>query len=549
MAAPTLKQYSAGQGSVTADNLNTFEQTTTTAASLRNFIGVSGMQVFARGTTAVGDGGAGPFYWNGNLINPVDDGINTIVPSGSTTGAWIRLGFLVLAQTGGPIFAAVSSIAALRGLTNIQSSVGSLVMVEGYYTAGDGGGGTFILSTTAGGVDNGGTYINSNTTGYFYTRLQRSDERMSIRVFGAINDPTGVTLSTTQITNWINWCFANNVAMYIPTGKYNDLAARTTDFGPVSTVGFKITGDGQAVSVINRVGDGRWLWKCSQDGGAQFYGEASDFGITGLCSTSGVLTIGSDNYSDAFNGIALRNMRITNATTNPAGCALLLNQVFDSVFDVTANTSQVNANSDTGVAALRLTQASFNNFSGSYSASGIGVHFATNAQSLTGFSFGNVFSGLDLEVNYVSVRNTAPHSASNTFLGGTYQANGFTLDSVVGSGNSNVIFNPNLDQPLAFGSSGLGYVGWKVRTQRYGVTTPSIPATTVKYTNTTGYDLNIMIINGAVQQVILYGPTGGSLTFNTGTSVTGILTIPLDTEWMISLTYTTGTPTWVFFIR
>jgi len=88
MAAPALQQYVQGQGEVSADNLNTFEQTCDTADELRELIGVPGMQVFLRGIEDANDGGGGVFYWVEG--GTADDGQNNFVPTGDDTGCWSR---------------------------------------------------------------------------------------------------------------------------------------------------------------------------------------------------------------------------------------------------------------------------------------------------------------------------------------------------------------------------------------------------------------------------------------------------------------------------
>jgi len=90
MSAPQLTPYQQGLGSVNADGLNTFEQTCNVFNDMRAVVGVTGMQVWARGGVTINDGLQGPFYWNGTLVNPVDDNANTIVPTGSAQGAWVR---------------------------------------------------------------------------------------------------------------------------------------------------------------------------------------------------------------------------------------------------------------------------------------------------------------------------------------------------------------------------------------------------------------------------------------------------------------------------
>jgi len=95
MTAPQPTQYNQGQGTVSADQLNTFQQTCSNVAQLRTVIGLPGMQMFTQGTTTPGDGGARPYYWNSTSVGP-DNGTTVIVPQSGVSGAWIAM---VLAQT------------------------------------------------------------------------------------------------------------------------------------------------------------------------------------------------------------------------------------------------------------------------------------------------------------------------------------------------------------------------------------------------------------------------------------------------------------------
>ena len=99
MAAPTLSTFIQGQGSVNADMLNTFQQSCDNYAQLRAFTGIAGLQVYARGTTAAGDGGQGTFYWNATST-ATDNNSTVIVPTGAVLGAWILLPASVNAPAG-----------------------------------------------------------------------------------------------------------------------------------------------------------------------------------------------------------------------------------------------------------------------------------------------------------------------------------------------------------------------------------------------------------------------------------------------------------------
>ena len=92
MSAPSLCVQINGGPGVSGDQLNTYEQTCDTAAQLRAFIGVQGIQVYMRGQSAVADGYQGVFYWNYGALSPVDDnGATTIVPNGAGVGCWSRI--------------------------------------------------------------------------------------------------------------------------------------------------------------------------------------------------------------------------------------------------------------------------------------------------------------------------------------------------------------------------------------------------------------------------------------------------------------------------
>lgn len=96
MTAPSLAAYFNGQNQVSADNLNTFMQTCDVVSDLRGFGGILGIEVYLRGFSAIGDGGQGQFYWNPNSRAPDDGGFTTIVPNGSTAGAWTRISSAVV---------------------------------------------------------------------------------------------------------------------------------------------------------------------------------------------------------------------------------------------------------------------------------------------------------------------------------------------------------------------------------------------------------------------------------------------------------------------
>ncbi len=134
MTAPALQAYVQGQGTVSADNLNTFIQTATNATMLRLLTGLPGMIVLLQGIAVENDGDGGLFYWNA-LGTHADDNFNYIVPEGTGTGEWERLS--VLSTLAGAIFTTlyVSGLSTLHGDT-IIGGVLSESLVTGLSGAG-----------------------------------------------------------------------------------------------------------------------------------------------------------------------------------------------------------------------------------------------------------------------------------------------------------------------------------------------------------------------------------------------------------------------------
>ena len=93
MSIPALNAAIQGQGTVSADNLNTYVQTAQMAPQLRDFVGLPGMLVQLQGILEPNDGSGGWFYWNSTGTQP-DDNLNYIVPTGTTTGEWERSSFI-----------------------------------------------------------------------------------------------------------------------------------------------------------------------------------------------------------------------------------------------------------------------------------------------------------------------------------------------------------------------------------------------------------------------------------------------------------------------
>ena len=214
MSAPTLTDQIQGAGSVSADALNTYVQGCDNVAQLRAFTGVSGMQVFVRGTVTPNDGGQGNYYWSASSTAP-DNGLSVVKPSGIPVGypgAWLLLNAAGGSGSGSAL-AVYPNIATLRATTAYTLSP---VLVEGYYAIGDGGGGLYYWSGSSTASDNGGTIIAPNAGGTGRWLLDLIGNTIDFVQFGA--DPTGSNDSTARVQACDDFCSLHNLTARLNKG-------------------------------------------------------------------------------------------------------------------------------------------------------------------------------------------------------------------------------------------------------------------------------------------------------------------------------------------
>lgn len=189
------------------------------------------------------------------MIDPVID--TQFVPGTVITSPWLN-GVNDFVNNTGATYAnlavVVTSIANLRLIDKTKYSYSE---VTGYYTSGDGGGGTYYYdSADITSVDNNGTIIVAVDGARW--KLQ-STEPVSIKQFGAKGDWNGVTGTddTASIQAAIN---AGLKSLFIPKGIY-----RTTSTLTILT-GLKIYGEGATPyttvnpTTVNIRGEGSWFY-------------------------------------------------------------------------------------------------------------------------------------------------------------------------------------------------------------------------------------------------------------------------------------------------
>lgn len=88
MALSNSAQYD-GQGVVSASQYNAYAQIVANVAALRAFTALDGMTALCLGATSALDGGQGIYTFSASSAS-VDNGSTVIVPTGATSGAWLK---------------------------------------------------------------------------------------------------------------------------------------------------------------------------------------------------------------------------------------------------------------------------------------------------------------------------------------------------------------------------------------------------------------------------------------------------------------------------
>ena len=175
MTAPQLTVYQSGITVLSADGLNTFQQTCDTMSQLRSFAGTYGVTVFVRGQQTPNDGLQGVFYWNASLSGQADDNNTVIIPSGVSLGGWQRLsssgtGTGLVSTSNSTVTIAGSGTVNIVTGTNLQFLPGQYVtianganyiygLITSYTSA------TGALTFTAQASGGSGSYSTWNVTG------------------------------------------------------------------------------------------------------------------------------------------------------------------------------------------------------------------------------------------------------------------------------------------------------------------------------------------------------------------------------------------------
>jgi hypothetical protein len=254
---------------------------------------------------------------------------------------------------------------------------------------------------------------------------------INVKEYGAKGD--GAANDADAIKNAYFAATQSGKPLYLPAGNYNvgtnQLNFLLTD---VRNTGVTIYGDGVGRTIINAAAvttSPQVLFNCTSKPCDQVFLSIKEIGFYTNTTGTGV-QFGSQNYSDPINEPKI-DLMVLNFNKAATAVAVEMNFVLNGEIRLVANTAA------TGT-SLKLRQAKFNHFTGSYGGPG-----GTSVHLTAGFNGGNVFSSLDMENVAVCVRADSPVSSANTFIGGTwnYSKNGV----VATAGKRLVVINPEVN--------------------------------------------------------------------------------------------------------
>ena len=365
-------------------------------------------------------------------------------------------------------------------------------------------------------------------------------QAISVLSYGA--DPTGGSDSTSAFNQWWTACKSettNILICSIPSGTYALASDLVLDFSGNTAGGIWVQGAGENKTLL-KFAPGKHLSiinSSSELSGSTFYGTFTNFGISANYATGAAFQLGQTNLSDALNGFAFRDIWVKNAANVSGSEGIQLNQVYSSAFsNITAGDgcTDIYGNCPSSGDAILLTQSSFNTVQGSFSQARNGVRLAQ------GYNFGNVFTSLDLEVDYYDLVVDNAQSTHNIFIGGqfAYVANALYASA----GSANVVEQANFTGSTGSAGPVIGSAtGLTIKGAYNLVGTPAFPASGVTTANLTGRDVVVNLYNMASSSVVCYGP-GATTCITPGSSAT-ILVRNGDS---VKLTYAMGSGGWVW---
>jgi len=340
---------------------------------------------------------------------------------------------------------------------------------------------------------------------------------------------TGQTYWDTAFTNAFDAANTYGNGLEFGSGTFNFSAPQTWKF---PTEAGKIVGKGVGKTIIAfpNAASGETELTLTSSNGADWY----DLTMEGMSIKSThngtTLMIGSSGLADPLNVARFSDIAVANSyATAGSSQAIVLNYVVNSNFIGVRGNCYANGSGTNYGYGLTCNQVEFCNFaSGSYGNASYGIRFL-------GYTYGNVFSAVDVENINIGIYNGSANAGRNTFIGGQFSLwQNYLLQAPVGADRNRIhLINPNISSTtnVIDTSNGLGI---RIQGVQWDITAiPTLPATGVTYTNTTGRICLVNIWGGTVSAVSRNG-------YGMGMTSGSVILRPNDT---IAITYS-ATPSW-----
>lgn len=348
------------------------------------------------------------------------------------------------------------------------------------------------------------------------------DGPVNVKWFGAAGD--GSTDDSAAISAAFTAAATLGRALYIPgtpnfyrcaSQLYFNLGATTS----LANLGIVVRGDGWRRTIIqfdNTVASPNMKIGASGATTGAFYAIFQDFGVVGTVAGT-VLQFGDTSFSDALNSCRF-NLNVINASTSASAVAVEINFVLQSEFDLIANCSGHGT-------AIRIRQMQGCKVFGGAGNADVGVYMTA------GSSYANDFGPLDLEVlTSTGLKIDSGNVFGNTFTGPWMSQMAYAVDA--SAGFNNVIQGGSASAITTSFFNGSNYVGIIRRDPQVSlVTTPTLPATGVSFTNPYGEVVQVSLFGGPITSVTVGGVAVAPPTFTVNPGDAVVVSYTGGTSW------------------